>query len=135
MARKLVKLLKGSLITTDGSLCQLQYIDQIPFKIERVYFIYGVSEGAIRGAHTHKETIQALFCIQGSIEIILDNGKAKEKVFLNKPNVGVLLEPGVWHEMADFKKDTILLVLASKRHDPKDYVRSYEDFLKSYSNG
>lgn len=131
MARKLAKLIEAPLLITDGSLCQLQYVDQIPFKIERVYFIYGVSVGAVRGAHTHKETVQAIFCIQGSIDIRLDDGKNKETVHLKKPNVGVILEPGVWHEMADFKKDTIILVLASKRYDPGDYVRSYEDFLKS----
>ena len=90
---------------------------------------------AIRGAHTHKETIQALFCIQGDIKIALDDGKRKETVLLGRPNVGVLLEPGVWHEMQDFKKDTILLVLASKKHEPEDYVRSYEDFLNSYAKG
>lgn len=131
MDKKLVKLIDAPLMVTDGSLCQLQYVDQIPFTIERVYYIFGVSEGAIRGAHTHVETIQALFCIQGSIDINLDDGKRKQTVHLDKPNVGVLLEPHVWHEMADFKKDTIMLVLASKRYDSKDYVRSYQDFLGS----
>jgi dTDP-4-dehydrorhamnose 3,5-epimerase-like enzyme len=106
----------------------------IKFDIKRVYYIYGVSVGAVRGAHTHKETLQALFCIQGSIIIALDDGHRQEKVLLDKPNVGVLLEPGVWHEMQDFKKDTILLVLASERHNPEDYIRSYEDFLNSYAN-
>lgn len=134
MVQKLAKLITAPVLSTDGSLVQLQYPDQIPFTIERTYFIYGVSEGAVRGAHTHKETIQAIFCIQGSIDIVLDNGTKKEKVHLDKPNVGVLLEPGVWHEMADFKKNTILLVLANKRHEPNDYVRSYEDFLKSYAS-
>lgn len=119
-------------MATDGILVQLQPPD-IPFKVERVYFIKDVSEGAVRGAHTHKETMQVIFCIHGDIVIALDDGKKKEKVLLNKPNVGVLLEPGVWHEMQDFKKDTILLVLASRKHEPEDYVRSYEDFLRNYA--
>lgn len=133
MANKLIKLVETPLRTTDGSLCQLQS-PEIPFEIKRVYFIYGVSEGAVRGAHTHKETVQVIFCIRGEIDIVLDDGKNKEKVHLDKPNVGVLLEPGIWHEMADFQKNTILLVLASKKHEEKDYVRSYEDFLKSYAS-
>lgn len=132
MTNKLVKLIETPEISTDGTLVQLQS-PEIPFDIKRVYFIYGVSVGAMRGAHTHKETMQALFCIQGSIVIVLDDGKRKEKVLLNKSNIGVLLEPGVWHEMQDFKKDTILLVLASKKHEQADYVRSYEDFLNSYA--
>lgn len=134
MAKKLAKLIEAPIQKTDGFLVQLQYPDQIPFNIERAYYIYGVSVGAVRGAHTHKETIQAIFCIQGEIDIVLDNGKIKETVHLDKPNIGVLLEPGVWHEMADFKKDTILLVLANKRHQSEDYVRSYDDFLRSYAN-
>lgn len=132
MGKKLVKLIKVPSFTTDGTLVQLQS-PEIPFDVKRVYYIFGVSEGAVRGAHTHKETSQILFCIQGAIVIELDNGKKKEKVTLKDPNVGVLLEPGVWHEMQEFKKDTILLVLASEKHEPKDYVRSYEDFLRSYA--
>lgn len=132
--KKLTKLLRAPLIQTDGFLCQFQYPDQIPFRIERVYFIYGVSVGAVRGAHTHKETIQALFCIKGTIDMVLDDGNKKEVIHLNKPNVGILLEPGVWHEMRNFKEDTILMVLASRRHESSDYVRSYEDFLKNYAS-
>jgi dTDP-4-dehydrorhamnose 3,5-epimerase-like enzyme len=134
MTNKLIKLVEAPSFSTDGTLVQLQF-PEIPFGIKRVYYIYGVSVGAVRGAHTHKETIQALFCIQGDIVIALDDGKNKEKVLLNKPNVGVLLEPGVWHEMQDFKKDTILLVLASEKYEPVDYIRSYEDFLNSYAKG
>ena len=79
MANKLIKLVETPLRTTDGSLCQLQS-PEIPFEIKRVYFIYGVSEGAVRGAHTHKETVQIIFCIQGEIDIVLDDGKNKEKI-------------------------------------------------------
>jgi len=134
MTKKLIKLIEAPTILTDGALVQLQS-PEIPFKIKRVYYIYGVSVGAVRGAHTHKETVQALFCIQGDIVIALDNGKIKEKVFLDKPNVGVILNPGVWHEMQKFKKDTILLVLASEKHESADYIRNYDDFLNSYAKG
>lgn len=132
--RKLAKLINAPIIITDGSLIQLQ-APEIPFDIKRVYYIFGVSVGAVRGAHTHRETMQALFCIQGSIVMALDDGKKKSKVLLDKPNIGILLEPGVWHEMQEFKKDTILLVLASEKHEPTDYIRSYEDFLNSYAKG
>ena len=129
---KLIKLITVPAIVTDGTLVQLQTPD-IPFEIRRVYFIYGVSVGAVRGAHTHKKTVQVLFCIQGKITMALDNGREKKSVILDKPNIGILLEPGVWHEMEDFQKDTILLVLASERHEEEDYVRDYEDFLNLYA--
>jgi dTDP-4-dehydrorhamnose 3,5-epimerase-like enzyme len=134
MGKKLVKYVEVPAVSTDGTLVQLQAPD-IPFEIKRVYHIFGVSPGAVRGAHTHKENIQILFCIQGSIVIALDDGRKKEKVVLDKPNIGILLEPGVWHEMQEFKKNTILLVLASEKHEPEDYVRSYDDFLRNYAKG
>jgi dTDP-4-dehydrorhamnose 3,5-epimerase-like enzyme len=134
MAKRLINLIEAPAITTDGVLVQLQP-PEIPFEIKRVYYIYDVSVGAIRGAHTHRTTTQVLFCLQGNIVMVLDDGKRKERVLLNKPNVGILLEPGVWHEMQEFKKDTILLVLASEKHEPTDYIRSYEDFLNSYAKG
>lgn len=133
MKKKLAKLISAPTIQTDGYLCQLQS-PEIPFEIKRVYYIYGVSVGAVRGAHTHKETVQAIFCIQGRIKIGLDDGRRQEEVLLDKPNIGVLLEPGVWHEMRQFEKDTLLLVIASEKHDPDDYVRDYDDFLKFYTD-
>jgi len=134
MANKLVKFLKMPAITTNGTLVQLQSPD-IPFEIKRVYFVYGVSVGSVRGAHTHKRTLQALFCIQGKITLVIDNGRRRERILLDKPEVGILLEPGVWHEMQDFQKDTIVLVLASEKYEPEDYIRSYEDFLNNYARG
>lgn len=132
---KIGKLIETPVVTTDGQLCYMQSPTHIPFEIKRIYYIYNVSEGAIRGGHTHKETRQILFCINGSIKIVLDNGKIKEEILLDKPNVGVLLEPGVWHEMQEFKKNTILLVLASAVADANDYVRSYDEFLSSTYQG
>lgn len=132
MKKGLVELIRVPSFTTDGTLTQLQS-PEIPFDVKRVYFIQGVSVGAIRGAHTHKETRQILFCIQGSIKMVLDNGKKREEIILDKPNLGIFLEPRMWHEMQDFKKDTILLILASKEYKVDDYIKSYEDFLNSYA--
>lgn len=133
---KISKLITTPVVTTNGQLCYMQNPDQIPFDVKRIYYIYGVSEGSIRGGHTHKTTRQILFCINSSIKVVVDDGKNKEEISLDKPNEGILLEPGIWHEMREFKKDTILLVLASQVTDPNDYIRNYEDFLSTiYTNG
>jgi len=129
MANKLIKLIKLPKISTDGFLCFAQHPEHIPFPIKRIYYIAGVSTGVVRGGHAHKKNKQVLFCIQGSIKIVLDDGKKKESALLKKPNIGVLLEPKIWHEMHNFRKDTILLVLASRKHDPKDYIRDYKEFV------
>ncbi len=118
-------------ITDEASLCFGEAERHMPFPIRRVYYISKVLDNSVRGKHAHKETLQMLFCIQGSITILLDNGKEKEILELKEPNQGVFLDKMMWHEMSDFKKDTILLVFASDYYDEADYIRNYTDFINS----
>lgn len=104
--------------------------DHIPFSIKRVYFITQASPQLPRGHHVHKKTKQMMFCIQGSVKLTLDNGKKRQNVIIDQPDLGVMINNMVWHEMTDFKKNTILLVLASSNFDEKDYIRDYEKFKK-----
>jgi dTDP-4-dehydrorhamnose 3,5-epimerase-like enzyme len=113
-----------------GNLSFCENKKQAPFDIKRVYWIYKVPAGQRRGGHAHKETEQVLFCLQGSIKIKLDDGTHKDNIILNKPNIGIFLGRMLWHEMEGFKKNTILLVLASKLYDEKDYIRDYNIFKK-----
>ena len=51
-------------------------------------------------------------------------------MLLDKPNVGLYLESGMWRTMYDFSEGAVLLVLASELYDESDYIRDYETFLK-----
>lgn len=90
----------------------------LPFKIKRVYFIYGFK--SVRGYHKHKKTTQALVCINGSCVIHID-GKKKRKFKLNKKNKCLILNPEDWHTINGNDK-TVLLVMASHYFDVKDYI-------------
>lgn len=127
---KLINLIKLPQIIDECFLCYAQEMDHIPFSIKRVYYILKSDPKKPRGFHAHHKTRQVLFCIQGSIKLVLDNGKLREEVILDKPEVGLLIDNMIWHEMHDFKKDTILLCLASRKFEEKDYIRDYEKFLK-----
>lgn len=126
----LVHLIKIPKIFDDCYLYFAQNSEHIPFNIKRVYFITEPDINLPRGYHAHKKTKQLMFCIQGSIKLHLDNSKKRKNITLDQPNIGVLIDKMIWHEMADFKKDTILLVLASTVFNEKDYIRDYEKFKK-----
>jgi dTDP-4-dehydrorhamnose 3,5-epimerase-like enzyme len=97
----------------------------IPFDIKRIFYIYGVDE-SVRGGHRHKKTIQAAICIQGSC-IISNNDGTKEEIFaLDSPSKCLIIEPRDWHQMHDFTKNAILMVIASEYFDPNDYI--YEPY-------
>ncbi|WP_298951473.1 FdtA/QdtA family cupin domain-containing protein [uncultured Nonlabens sp.] len=110
-----------------GNLAVLEK-DTIPYKIERVYYLYDVPSDSHRGGHAHKECLELLIAVSGSFTVILDNGKVKETVTLNKPDKGLLISTMVWRELADFSSGAMCLVLASHEFEESDYIREKEDF-------
>lgn len=112
-----------------GQLVALEEFKDIPFEIKRVYYMYDTKEGVRRGYHAHKNLQQILVCINGCCKILLDNGKEKKIVPLEKPYEGLYIPNDMWREMYDFSPDAVLLVLASELYDEVDYIRDYEEFL------
>jgi len=100
---------------------ELYVIDQlVPFEIKRLFYILNGSQ--IRGGHRHHRTRQAMICLKGSVEVYMNNGEAEETVHLSNPQKCLLIEPQDWHQMKNFSKDCVLLVLASAAFDKKDYI-------------
>jgi dTDP-4-dehydrorhamnose 3,5-epimerase-like enzyme len=105
--------------------------DTFPFQIKRVYYLYDVPSDAYRGGHAHKEVYELLIPLSGSFEVLLDDGKTKQKVMLNKPNRGLLIPTSVWRELDNFSSGAVCLVLASDVFDEDDYIRDYNAFIDS----
>ena len=95
---------------------------QIPFKIKRVFYIYDVDDSK-RGFHKHKSTIQLAVCVKGSCDIIVENLN-KKKYRLDKPEIGLIIEPEDFHWMENFSTESVLLVMASEEFDNNDYIHS-----------
>ena len=114
----------------DGTLSIAEAEDQIPFKIKRVYYIYDFKiSKSKRGYHAHKELQQVIFALSGHFTLTLDDGTKKEKITLNDPNKGVLIDKCVWHTMKKFSKDCIIIVFASDLYNEDDYIRDYKEFI------
>ena len=108
-----------------GNLTVIEKI--LPFKVERIFYIYGV-DSSVRGGHRHHKTIQAAICIKGRCKIYNNDSKKEEIFHLTKPSQCLILEQKDWHKMYDFSKNAILMVLASEPFDEKDYI------FKEYDN-
>lgn len=107
--------------------------DVIPFDIKRVYYLYDVPSGAERGGHSHKEQYEFLVALSGSFDVILNDGSQQKTVTLNKPFEGLLITSGIWRELKNFSSGAVCLVIASDVFLEEDYIREFEDFLKSKS--
>jgi dTDP-4-dehydrorhamnose 3,5-epimerase-like enzyme len=111
-----------------GSLTFIEGGRHIPFEIERVYYLYDVPGGEMRGGHAHKALTQLIIAISGSFDVVLDDGKESKRFHLNRANYGLFVCPMMWRELDNFSSGSVCLVLASNLYDEKDYYRKYDDF-------
>ena len=114
-----------------GELISIESLKDIPFEIKRVFYIFNVDINSKRGNHAHFLTKQCLISISGSCTIFLDNGLGfKKEYVLDSPKKYLLQDTLVWGSMYNFSKDNILLVLANTNYSEKDYIKTYDQFLK-----
>jgi dTDP-4-dehydrorhamnose 3,5-epimerase-like enzyme len=114
-----------------GSLVALEAEKTVPFKIKRIYYIFGTKLGVSRGFHAHRELQQVAVCVTGKCRMLLDDGKQRNEVWLDSPTKGLLIQNLIWREMHDFSTDCVLLVLASEYYSEADYIRTYDDFKQA----
>ncbi len=102
--------------------------ETLPFPIRRIYYLYDVPGGEERGGHAHRDLHQLIVAVSGSFEVMLDDGKNKKIVRLNRPDYGLLVTPGIWRELFEFSSGSVCLVLASEVYSENDYLRDYAEF-------
>ena len=112
-----------------GNLTFIEGGHHIPFDIKRAYYLYDVPGGAERGGHAHKDLHQLIIAISGAFDIVLDDGREKKRIHLNRSYFGLYVCPMIWREMDNFSSGAVCLVLASNFYDESDYYRDYGDYL------
>ena len=117
-----------------GNLTPVYSDENIPFEIKRVFYLYDIPGGESRGAHAHKRCHQFLVAASGSFEVVLDDGKNKKTVVLNRPFYGLHIPPGIWAHEQGFSSGSVCLVLASEKYDAEDYIRDYEEYKEYIKN-
>lgn len=116
-----------------GNITILQNNKDIPFDVQRIYYLYDVPMGSDRGGHGHYELQQYIVAASGSFTFVLDDGKNKKDFFLNDPSKALHIKPGIWREIKGFSSGSICLVLASHEYNERDYIRDYDEYL-NYRN-
>ncbi|MHC1779095.1 MAG: FdtA/QdtA family cupin domain-containing protein [Bacteroidales bacterium] len=115
---------------TRGNLSFVEQFNNIPFEIKRTYWIYDVPGGAIRGGHAYNKNKEFIVALSGSFDVIIDDGKEKKVLSLNRSYYGIYVPNGLWREMNNFSTNALCLVLSSTKFDEWDYVDNYADFLR-----
>ncbi len=114
-----------------GYIVVAECMKEIPFCIQRIFYIFGSKRDIVRGNHANKKTQFVLINVAGKSKVRVKDGEGNEAIYcLNRPHTGIYLPTMVWKEMYDFSEDSVLLCLASEHYDPNEYIRDYDQFVK-----
>ena len=114
-----------------GNLSFLQNLDQIPFEIKRVYWIYDVPSGECRGGHAYYQLEEVIIALTGSFDISVNNGSVKITYQLNASNKACYIPNLYWRQIENFSTNAMALIIASKEFDKDDYIYNHNDFIKA----
>lgn len=117
-----------------GNLSFIEEENHIPFKIERVYWIYDVPGGQVRGGHAFKDQREFIIALSGSFDVVVDDGKNKKVYSLNRSYYGLYIPNGLWRQMENFSTNALAVVLSSTKYMESDYIRGFEEFLQYRNN-
>ena len=111
-----------------GNLSFAEQFKQVPFKIERSYWIYDVPGGEERGGHAYRENEEFIIALSGAFDVVLNDGQQEWTFPLNRSYYGLYVPKGMWREMKNFSTNSFALILASTPYNEDDYIRDFDKF-------
>lgn len=111
-----------------GNLTAIETNREVPFEIKRVFYLYDVPGGEDRAAHANKTLQEFFVAVSGSFDVVVDDGRAQHRFFLNRSYYGLWVPGMIWRKLENFSSGSVCLVLASELYDPDDYHRNYDEF-------
>jgi len=118
-----------------GNLTPIEGALDVPFEIGRIFYLYDVPGGEVRGGHALRVTEQVLIAASGSFDVVLQDGRSQRRFQLNRSYYGLYVPRMVWRELENFSSGSVCLALASTRYDEADYYRDYGTYLVAVGSG
>ena len=118
-----------------GNLSFAENYKQIPFEIKRTYWLYDVPGGESRGGHAYRDNEEFIIAMSGSFDVVVDDGKERKVISLNRSYYGLFVPAGLWREMVNFSTNALALEFGSIHYDEADYVYEYDEFIKMKADG
>ena len=115
-----------------GNLSFLEQYEHVPFKINRVYWVYEVPGGEERGGHAFKNTSEFIIPLSGSFKVEYQRGEKKKSIVLNQVNRGLFIPPMTWRKVTSFVSNSVCLVIADTKYEDSKYIRDFNEYIKSF---
>ena len=116
------------ILDSRGNLSFFESNNQVPFPINRSYWIYDVPGGEVRGGHAYHKLQEMIVALSGSFDVLVDDGKEKKTISLNRSYTGLYIPAGIWRQLVNFSTNSLALIVADLPYDESDYIREYQDY-------
>ncbi|MDF2380617.1 WxcM-like domain-containing protein [Nostoc ellipsosporum NOK] len=127
-----VKLLElPKILDPRGNLSFLQNNDQLPFTVQRVYWIYDVPGGDYRGGHAYHSLQEVIISLSGSFDVVLHDGREERKITLNRSYYGLYVPKMIWRQLENFSTNSLAFIAADQPYSEQDYIRDFEAFKQT----
>ncbi len=113
-----------------GTLSVAEVGPDIPFEVKRCFAVYDVPSKSVRGERAHRRGEQFLVCLRGSVSLVVDDGRQRAEMILDRATVGVHVRHMIWTVLYRHTDDAVTLAFASNHYEPADYIRDYDEFLR-----
>ena len=113
-----------------GNLSFIQAPEQLPFALQRAYWIYDVPGGKKRWGHAFHAQEEVIVALSGSFDVVLSDGNDERRYHLSRSYYGLYVPPMTWRYIDNFSTNSLAYVLSSTLYDEADYIRDYDEFLK-----
>jgi hypothetical protein len=113
-----------------GNLSIIEENKDIPFLIQRTYWIYDVPGGEQRGGHAYRTLQEFIIALSGSFDVILNDGEKEYRYHLNRSYYGLFVPKMYWRHMENFSTNSLALILADQGYNESEYIRDIEEFKK-----
>ena len=114
-----------------GILTAVEACVDVPFEIRRVFFLYGVQQGASRAGHAHRSSRQFLVPVAGSFRVEVSDAGGSKSYQLTDSHRGLFIPTMVWVHLDSFSANAVCLVLTDTLFDTSEYIREWDEFVRA----
>lgn len=111
-----------------GKLTAIESELDIPFAVQRLFYVYDVIPGGERAGHAHPDTEQCLIAISGALDVEVMSPNDTKQFRLDDPGVGLYVPPMLWVRLHNFTAGAVCLAAASTHYVPESVVRSWDEY-------
>jgi dTDP-4-dehydrorhamnose 3,5-epimerase-like enzyme len=109
-----------------GILTSIESQIDLPFKIQRIFYMHHISLD--RGGHAHIDTDQVVIPISGNFMIELYDGKNKAAFKMEDATKGLYIPRMIFIRLYSFSEGAVCLVLANTHYDITRSIRTIEEY-------